>query len=318
MKKLPGIFASVVIIGMMAMVGMQSDKIEDLRYNLVNTQEDLTVTQDELKLRDLQLEEANLKIDELEAEIKRLNGIISSLDKEIAEYKESLKNLRGRISKLKKKVTQLGNQITDLQQEKNSNWEKINQLTKEKEAAEMEIAGLKIKEESIEEVKQEVETEQVIREQKTNELNELRTILTSTIVNFEKVNLLKKSDGNPLKKVKNNSKNWKYTHIKFSLDNTNQELLKKYQYVVKILDLETGMTMPHNENNPEFPQGEGNTDGFILDYDGNLADILYFNNTKKQSQNYEVRVYVRMNDNDLPLTKGKCPLVEHGKTITIQ
>ena len=118
--------------------------------------------------------------------------------------------------------------------------------------------------------------------------------------------------------IKNKDKSWRYTHIQFSLDNPNQALLKKYQYVVKILDLDTGMTLPHNENNQQFPDGPNNTDGYILDYNGNLADILYFNNTKKESQNLEVRVYARFNGKDLPLTKGKCPLVEHGKTVTIQ
>ena len=318
MKKIPGIFAVVVIVGMMAMVGMQSDKIEELRHSLHSTQENLEIASDQLDLREIQLEEATLKIEELEAEIKRLNSIITNLDKEIAEYKESLKNLRGRISKLKKKVVDLGKEITSLQQEKNANWLKINELIKQKEAAESEIASLKIKEETIVEVKEEAETEQVIREEKTNELNELRSLLTSTIVNFQKVNLLKKADGKPLKKVKYNNKNWKYTHIRFALDNPNEEILKKYQFVVKILDLDKGMILPHNENNPEYPDGESSSKGYILDYDGNLADILYFNNAKKQSQNYEVRVYVRLNGKDLPLTKGKCPLVEHGKTVTIQ
>ena len=180
------------------------------------------------------------------------------------------------------------------------------------------IASLKIKEETIVEVKTEAEIQAEAQIQKTKELNELRRVLTSTIVNFQKVNLLKKPNGKILKKVKFRDNNWKYTSIQFSLDNPNKDLIQKYQYVVKILDLDTGMTVPHNENNKQFPNGEGNTDGFVIDYDGNLADILYFNNTNKESQNYELRVYVRMNGKDLPLTKGKCPLVEHGKTVTIQ
>ncbi|MFT4758618.1 MAG: Na+/phosphate symporter [Paraglaciecola sp.] len=317
-EKLPGIFAIVVILSMMAFVGIQSDKIEELQYFLEETSTDLEATSSQLVVTETQLEEAKVTIAELEEEIARLNGIISNMDKEIAEYKESLKNLRGRIAKLKDKVDSLSKEITELQQEKNANWLRINDLIKEKEQAESEISSLRIKEETIEEVKQEVELEAAIKVDKNNELNELRRMLTSTIVNFQKVNVLKKEDGSPMKKVKRKNKNWNYTHIQFSLDNANPKILSKYQYVVKVLDLDTGLTMPHNENNQQFPDGPNNTDGYILDYDGNLADILYFNNTKRESQNYEVRVYVRLNGNDLPLTKGRCPLVEHGKTVTIQ
>jgi len=315
--KLPGILAITVILSMMAFVGIQSDKIEELQYYLEETTIDLEATASQLEVTETQLEESELTVAELKAEISRLQGIISNLDKEIEEYKESLKNLRGRISKLKDKVESLGNEITSLQQEKNANWQKINDLIKEKEQAQNEIASLKIKEETIQEVKQEVELEAATKVEKTKELNDLRRMLTSTVVNFQKINVLKKEDGKPLSKVKRN-KNWRYTHIQFSLDNENQDLLRNYQFVVKVLDIDTGMTMPHNENNQQFPDGLNNTDGYILDYDGNLADILYFNNTKKESQNYEVRVYVRLNGNDIPLTKGRCPLVEHGKTVTIQ
>lgn len=316
-EKLPGIFAVVVILSMMAFVGIQSDKIEELEYYLDETTIDLEATTSQLDVTEIQLGEANDTIVDLRRKIVRLNGVISDMDKEISEYKESLKNLRARISKLKSKVESYSGEITSLQQEKNANWQKINDLLREKEQAENEIASLRIKEETIEEVKQEVELEAAIKVEKNKELNELRRMLTSTIVNFQKVNVLKKEDGSPMKKVKRNNKNWNYTHLQFSLDNANPEILSKYQYVVKILDLDTGMTMPHNENNQQFPDGPNNTDGYVLDYDGNLADILYFNNTKRESQNYEVRVYVRLNGNDLPLTKGRCPLVEHGNAVTI-
>jgi Na+/phosphate symporter len=316
-EKLPGIFAVVVILSMMAFVGMQSDKIEELEYYLDETTIDLEATASQLDVTEIQLDEAKDTIIDLRRKIVRLNGVISNMDKEISEYKESLKNLRARISKLKNKVESYSGEITALQQEKNANWQRINDLLREKEQTENEIASLRIKEETIEEVKQEVELEAAIKVEKNKELNELRRILTSTIVNFQRVIVLKKEDGIPMKKVKRNNKNWNYTHIQFSLDNANSALLSKYQFVVKILDLDTGMTMPHNENNQQFPDGANNTDGYVLNYDGNLADILYFNNTKRESQNYEVRVYVRLNGNDLPLTKGRCPLVEHGNAVTI-
>ena len=317
MKKIPGILAAVSVFCLMAFVSLQEGTIEGLKEELNDAALQLEDT--EMRLENMTEEKLLLEeeVEELQEEIEELSEKVTALENEIAEHKEKLGNLRKRVSKLEEKAAALQNEIDKLRQDNGHNSQIIKTLQEEKEQLQQEVQYHLKKEEVLKEVHNETVQEVANAEVERQTLNNLRDFILSAKVNFHQIDLWKNEGAGTIKKLRKQDKRWKYTSVQLSIEHENEDLLKDLDFVLKILDVDTGQILPFNENNPQYPNSELGTNGYVFKYHENLAEVLYYNNETKRSMNYEVRVYVKIDNEEILLTNGKTSLIQHGKVVDL-
>ncbi len=84
--------------------------------------------------------------------------------------------------------------------------------------------------------------------------------------------------------------------------------------VLKIIDMDTNQILSYVESNPNFPDNQLKIDGLQFKFDGNMIEIVHFNNEKKESKNYELQLYYIDEDGEeTMLMDGAKQIVKDGK-----
>ena len=260
-----------------------------------------------------ELEEENLK---LLNKIKELNSIIRKLRKKI-------KNQDGKIAELQQKIHQLENNYANLKQEISImsrqdvvDTEAIQNLETQK--AEIKTELVSYKREASDLVAAKTITEREIEDKETSEdrFRLIVDIVNNTRVKFQSIYITKEPNSNPVSRVIGEGKNWKYTGVEFFMENNNQKMILDQGFVVKIVDIDNQLNVPFIESNPAFPKGAGDDKGIPFYFDGNLVEILHYNNQAKRGKNYEVQVFYKSDDDEeYLLLDGVKQFIQDGSVI---
>ncbi len=115
--------------------------------------------------------------------------------------------------------------------------------------------------------------------------------------------------------MKKNTNGWQYTDLSFKLSNPDHRLLLNRKFLLKIYDMDNEIVLTYLEENPKYPST--NLKGVPFEFDGNIIDLTYCNIQKKKSENYEIRIYLLHEGEEIELEKGILPLVDDGKFLRI-
>ncbi|MEM9822113.1 MAG: hypothetical protein AAF985_13615 [Bacteroidota bacterium] len=310
------ILGSTIIIGLSLFSMSQFNTIDRQGKAIVKKESQIAALSDELSGEiqvndDLRMETSTLReqisilrdsIAELESKVKSLRKKLKKQDRYVRSANKKLKNIEMQYGQLKEEISRL---VRADQIDKKT----IAQLEEEKKAMRQEIEKLNIKKDKVEADK--VKTEQQLMAQRIEEarFKRLSNILNNTQVQFERVSTHKKRFGKKQKKVK--GKNWYYTLMEFQLINENVKLLLDERFIVKIVNSDTQEILSYIESNPNFPKSDKDSKGVTFKYDGNLIEVAYYNNQKKEGKNYEAQIFY-IDDN------GKEYLLRHGIKQIIQ
>ncbi len=148
---------------------------------------------------------------------------------------------------------------------------------------------------------------------KTEDGNKIKTIVYDTKVNFQKVNVRNKENSNDLKKTKDD---WKYVFFNINLENNNLNQLLGEEFILEIVDLDSGLLVPYNEFNPGYPESNQGNAGYKFVFSGNPLTVKYFNSQKKAGGNYEASLYYSRKGIVYPLTKGNIQFIRNNEVVT--
>ena len=138
-------------------------------------------------------------------------------------------------------------------------------------------------------------------------------VLAQTNVIYHEVALSKKKSGANLKEI--DARNWLYTSVNLDLDHPNKNVLVGEEFVMIIHDKDTDEVVRINEENPEFPDSQSDSYGYLFRYRGEPIQIRYCNKQEKHGSNYEIRLYHLNGGHYVPLPKGAHQIVKGGKVV---
>ena len=88
------------------------------------------------------------------------------------------------------------------------------------------------------------------------------------------------------------------------------------EFVLKIVDMDHQNNVPYIESNPAFPKGMGDDKGISYYFDGNLVEVLHYNNQPKTGKNYEIQVFFKSEDEEeYLLLDGVKQFIQDGSVI---
>lgn len=291
------------------------------------------------KLTDYQvhIEEQGIKLGQQGNSINNLEGIVDRyqveneilvdsilyLNETIVEYVQRIDEQDKIISTLNRKLNKslrsfesLESQIASLEQEKIDNSVVIAQMEEQKNVLLQQYSETKVQAEMHEETKAKLEQatydkiDLVVAEQKREVIQE---IAQNTMVNFTSVKIGKKPGRANTRKIEGNNK-WNYTTFKFSMSHgfDNQKLMDE-QFILKIIDMDTGEILPYNEGNNQFPDSDIETTGKTFSFIDNPVELLHINLQPKTGSNYEARIYLIKDGEEHLLANSHKTLVTNGK-----
>lgn len=309
------LFAMVSILTLTAFVVKQTSTISGMNTTISEQKIDLKKVSKELRTKTRTNQQLEQEVEVLLDSIAALHTQIAELESKVEQQGAQLNELRKRITRRENKIKKLKKDIELLTRKNGNNSQKIKELEAAKKKLRAEIEALMVNKDEVKEAHQGAKEAVKEIKQRSTELNVVRDLINNTTVRFERITLRQKEHRNDLKKLKYNDKRWKYTLIDFYVEHENPKALLDATLLVKILDLDTGKVLPFNENNPNYPDSYQGASGIPFTYTGNKAEIVYYNNQKKQSMNYEVRIYLVKDGKEYPLKNGKEMIVEQGKVL---
>jgi len=245
---------------------------------------------------------------ELEEENEKLLIKIEELKNTIRQLRKKIKNQDGKIAELQQKITQLENNYSNLKQEISIlsrqdvvDTEAIQNLETQK--AEIKTELVSYRQEETEMVAAKTLTEREIEDKETSEdrFRLIVDIVNNTSVKFQSIYITKDPNSNPVSRVIGEGKNWKYTGIEFFMENKNSKIILDQEFV---------------ESNPAFPNSKGDDKGISYYFDGNLVEILHYNNQPKKGKNFEVQVFYKSVDGEeYLLLDGVKQFIQDGSVI---
>jgi uncharacterized protein YoxC len=148
---------------------------------------------------------------------------------------------------------------------------------------------------------------------RTEEGNKMKSIIYDTKVSFQKVSVRNREQGSDLKQAKND---WKYVIASLYLENQNINNLMGEEFLIQIIDKDSGLLIPFNENNPGFPESTLGQEGYKVRFEGNPLQVKYFNSQKKDGENYEIKVFYQRNGLIFPLVNGSHSIIQRNEVVT--
>ncbi len=321
-KTLPAILVTLLITGMSIFSVYQSKtisvkeekiveqvkEIDFLEVSLSNEEEASAVLlSDNIILRET-IDLLRDSVITLNSKIKNLKGIIRKKNKTIKSISAKLKDIENQYSAIKLEIADL---VRKDQIDKNL----INSLEADKAELRKELANLVIKKEKEMDSKKESEAELLDRQVNQARLKRITNLVNNTKVNFNKITLSKKRFGKPISKIKKENSKWKYTVIEFFLEHEDLKLLLDEQFLVKIINSDTGAVLSYIESNPNFPDSEIDSKGVNFKFDGNMLEISYYNNQQKSGQNYEIQIFYLSEGEEYLLLNGSMPFLQNRKVL---
>lgn len=323
----------------------QSDVINDLRNLLQATNEKLVKTSGQLEIEVQKNEDLerqvlmlndsisllNARIEDFKVEINRLKSKVQQLNSRIQQQEDKVKQLTAAIDKLKADNAGKSTRIAQLEQERNQLLISMETADKERMKMQEEISKLRGElgmtntqaaetESKLNEVKQSLTTEPAppmtgIEDEKVEHApqKKLASILGFTEVQFGEIVVKEDQNGPALKRAGNN---WQYVMLNFVLNHQDPEVLVGEEFLVQVYDLDQHKVVPFNEFNPEFPDSPIGNKGYSFVYQGQPVGIRYFNSQKKESKNYELRLYYYKDGMIYQLRNNRLKIIDRGKVVT--
>lgn len=298
---------------------MQDSKIEkQQKYTKVLTEK---VVRQDRSIKDLEMivdryrEENGVLVDsilELNGEIRELNltiieqdNIIKSLDRKLNKSLRKFDALEKQISLLESKEQDYSIEIARLEADKT-------QILNVQETTGNELAIAEERKARLE--KAEVENYNLIQDKKKRLV--IDEIVNNTIINMLSVRVGSKPKLGNLNKIKKNSSKWMYSSFEFIMTHpSDQKLIENEQFVLKIIDKDTGKILPYLEENPSFPESVEGTNGKNFRFTNNPIEVLHINTQKKEGKNYEARIYLVKNGEEYLLANSHRMIVNNRKVI---
>jgi len=248
---------------------------------------------------------------ELEEENQKLKEKIETLQKTIRQLRKKIKSQDGRIADLQQKINQLENNYANLKQEISilSRRDVVDQQAiqnLEEQKAEIKTQMVSFDREKTDLVAAKTITEREIEDKETSEdrFRLIVDVVNNTKVKFQSIYITKEANGRPLSRLIGEGKNWKFTGVEFFI------------FVLKIVDIDLQHNVPFIESNPAFPMSKGDDKGISYYFDGNLVEILHYNNQPKTGKNFEAQVFYKSEDGEeYLLLEGVKQFIQDGSVI---
>ncbi len=282
-----------------------------------------------LERKEFEIKELNLLIDEeivrsdilesdnqiLQDSIVELNSIIFTLREELRAKDEKIAYLKGKIKRRDVSIQDLKDEITLLYRKQHLDKNAIAEKEKEIQRLKNEKVAAQASYKNTMASKQATSNELNDYENNVNEMQLLTELVENTKVSFINVAGKKYKNGRKISKMRKNMNGWQYTDFSFKMSNKNHRALLNKKFILKIYDLDNEMVLTYLEENPLFPNN--NLRGIPFSFDGNTIELTYCNMQKKKSENYELRIYLVHDGEEIALEKGILPIITNGDFIEI-
>lgn len=260
---------------------------------------------------------------ELEEENQKLRDKINSLQQTIRQLRKKIKNQDGQIAELQQKIKQLENNYANLKQEISilSRKDVVDNETiqnLEEQKAEIKTQMVSYQREETDLVAAKTITEREIEDKETSEdrFRLIVDVVNNTKVKFQSIYITKEANGRPLSRLISEGKNWKYTGVEFFMEHTQPKSILDKEFVLKIVDIDRQHNIPYIESNPAFPMSKGDDKGISYYFDGNLVEILHYNNQPKTGKNFEAQIFYKSEDGEeYLLLEGVKQFIQDGSVI---
>jgi hypothetical protein len=249
--------------------------------------------------------------------IEVLNVQVASLSEAINRQTETIHELNGKLKRRLSKYEDIEKKIKWLQRDRETNLTRIRELEKEKSRLERQIADFEnAKKQQMTELAQSEDEKMQLTLQEAK-LRKIKTIAEQTWVNYNAISVRKKEHRGALQIIGMGDDKWKFTVVSLNLTNPEIEVLTDEQFILKIVNSETGELLPYLEANPEYPASLINTTGVSFQFKNNPVDITHVNVQQKNGMNYEVRIYYVTDGQEHLLKNSVKPILIHGKPFSL-
>ncbi len=321
-KLLPAVLVTVLVAGMSIFAYFQSNtiinqgnQIEDQHHEIsfleISLQEEenanSTLRNDNTYLRN--------KLIVFEDSIITLHKKIKGLKWTIRKQAETIKSINGKLKDIENQYESIKMDIANAARQDLIDKETIASLERDKTELRKEMENLSIQKEQEVVAREETEAELLDRQLSEARFKRITSLVNNTAVRFNKIALSKKRFGKDISKIKNQNSKWKYTFIEFFLDHEDLKLLLDEQFLVKIVNSDTGEVLSYIESNPNFPDSEIDSKGTTFKFDGNMVEVSYFNNQKKDGDNYEIQIYYISEGEEYLLLNGAKTFIQNRKVV---
>ncbi len=316
-KFLPAVLATLIITGMSVFTAVQFNTIEDQGITIVEKDQ-------EIEELEFSLENEIDMNDQLRSELKvvrdsmvLLKNVIKELQYTVKQQNKTIKSIKAKLKDIENQYAALKMEIADLSRKDEVDRELIASLEADKSELRQEITTLSQQKDQEVAARAETEAELLDRQVSEARFKRITNLVNNTKVRFNRIACTKKRFGKPISKIKDNNTKWKYTEMEFYLEHQDLKLLLDEQFIVKIVDKETGESLSYIENNPNFPDSEIDSKGVVFRYDGNMIELSYYNNQEKKGDNYEVQIYYVSDGEEFLLLDGAIPFIQNRKVVKI-
>ena len=290
-----------VLINVFQLTGgfTKSKKIKKLSTSLAQIEEQAgslasSNSELELDLSNLQTENVTLldSVTYLNRTIHRLRSKIRSKDKRLSEMNESLALLRAKEAELNKQVGSFSADIDDSQ---------IVGLQQKQQELQQKISLLKNRSDSLATVKEVLYQRMLRTEQEKQDYikrdmyhQEILDIIENAKVEFYEISP-RRSNGKTAKSIKK----WFDTKINFAIDYDDIAKLEGQEFMVKVIDNNTGETITPQESDDNV------SGGISFIFAGNPApEMTYTHIEKKSKGSFTVQVYFKQQSKEYLLSNG--------------
>ncbi len=304
------ILASFAVVQQIAIDKLDA-KLEEKETALKQKGKSLSM---EMQTSDRLRSENSLLIDSINV----LNVKINDLNILVEQQEAIIKKLDGKINRRENKFEELEKKISWLEKDQIKNAARIKELEAEKTDLLKQIEDFSNKKAQLERQLEEDKKLRMEAQLAQDELQKKNLVTHGTWVTYHEIDLRKKPHRGDISKISDSGENWKYTAFNFSLGHHDNAVLLDQEFVLKIVDTDTGEILPLIETNPLFPENESKLEGRFFRYQDNPIELMYVNTQEKRSKNYEVRIYyVNANGQHQLLENSKRPIVKSGKPFSL-
>lgn len=321
-KLLPAILVTLMITGMSIFSVFQSNTIQDQGHTIEEQGKEIDFL--EVSLQTEEEENAILAMDNtllretilvLRDSVSFLQGKIKGLKATVRKQAKTIKSIKAKLKDIENQYESLKMEIADLARKDEIDRNLIASLEADKADLRKELADLSVQRDQEVLAKQETEAELLDRQVSEARFKRITNLVNNTRVKFNKVSLSKERFGKSIGKIKKENSKWKYTVIEFFLEHEDLKLLLDEQFLVKVVNSDTGEVLSYIESNPNFPDSQIDSKGIKFKFDGNMIEVSYFNNQKKTGKNYEIQVFYLSEDEEYLLLDGAKPFIQNRKVV---
>lgn len=245
----------------------------------------------------------------LKDEIFKLQSIIAVSELKIDNVNVSMTQINEEYGSLKAQISKLyhQNQIDKVM---------IDKLEADKAEMRKELNNLQL--EKLKQQRTIASTEQQLAKRRQLEQKHLQlaSILNHTQIKFQKVTPQDQLYTDTVKRMAKKEKNWNVTLVEFFIENENIGNLLDREFIAKIVDADTYQVIPHMSTNGLITETASSTQGKSFTFDGNMVELVYFNDKLKRGRNYEIHIFYKDEyGKEFPLMNGVFGFIQNRKLI---